>query len=90
MRVGLSVERRGLADEIKNDIGRSLIGARTDEAVGAPARAREPVGAGRQRPQRIGAALRDGAGVVVAHRMGHLQLPPIQHGRVGGPTSAAS
>jgi hypothetical protein len=53
-------------------------------ALGVFAPAGQPSGPGGQRPQRISAALGNGAWVVVAHLVGHLGEPPIQHGRVGG------
>ena len=48
------------------------------------AAARQPVTTVPQRPQRIGAALLEGARITVAHRPGHRVQAPVQRVGVGG------
>ncbi|CKN39182.1 Uncharacterised protein [Mycobacterium tuberculosis] len=64
--------------------GGPLVVAGTGGAVGLAAAARQVVGAGGQRAQRVGAALGQGARVILAHAVGHLGEPAIQHRGVGG------
>ena len=82
--VGLSAERCGLGDHVDDHGGGPRVGVGAGEAVGAPAPTGELFAPGGQGPQCVGAALGQGAWIVIADLVGHLGEFAIQDGRVGG------
>lgn len=69
---------RGTVGDHVNHHGVGLPGRRTGRAARLVASARQPVEAGRECAQRVGAQLLDRAWIVVAHRLGEFVEPAIE------------